>query len=49
MIVFRVKFNNCIVKCEDCKTIAHLECKDRIPELCSIDQNQVNALNVCYS
>lgn len=35
-----------MVKCLDCKTIAHLECKDLIPVLCTLDENKSNALNV---
>lgn len=37
-----------MVKCLDCKTIAHLECKDLIPKICALHQYQINALNVSY-
>lgn len=36
-----------MVKCLECKTIAHLECKSLIPMKCTLDQNKINALNVC--
>lgn len=35
-----------MVKCLDCKTVAHLECKDHISTICTFDQNIINALNV---
>lgn len=35
-----------MIKCLDCKTVAHLECKDFIPTSCSFDQHTINALNV---
>jgi len=35
-----------MVKCVDCKTIVHLECKDLVPTKCTFNQNQINALNV---
>lgn len=41
----KIKFNNYMVKCLDCKIITHLECKDFIPTLCTIDQLKINALN----
>lgn len=31
---FRVKFNRFIVKCLDCKAIAHVEHKDKVPLPC---------------
>lgn len=37
-----------MVKCVDCKTVAHLECKDLIPVVCTIDQGKIDALNVGY-
>lgn len=36
-----------MVKCLDCKIIAHLECKDFVPVVCTLDENKINALNVC--
>jgi len=45
-MVFRIKFNNYMVKCLDCKIITHLECKDFIPAVCIPDQLKINALNV---
>ncbi|CAH1725131.1 unnamed protein product [Aphis gossypii] len=41
----KIKFNNYMVKCLDCKIITHLECKDFIPMICSTGQLQLNALN----
>ncbi|XP_025413460.1 rac GTPase-activating protein 1-like isoform X2 [Sipha flava] len=41
----KIKFNTYMVKCLDCKTIAHLECKDFIPVFCTFDENKSNALN----
>lgn len=35
-----------MVKCLECKTIVHLECKDLIPVNCTLDQNKIDALNV---
>lgn len=35
-----------MVKCVDCKIIAHLECKDLIPAMCTLNQYQIDALNV---
>lgn len=35
-----------MVKCLDCKAIAHLECKDLMPATCPFDQSQIDALNV---
>lgn len=35
-----------MVKCLECKTIVHLECKDLIPINCTLDQNKIDALNV---
>lgn len=34
-----------MVKCMDCKIIAHLECKDLIPAMCTLNQYQIDALN----
>ncbi|XP_060835117.1 rac GTPase-activating protein 1-like [Rhopalosiphum padi] len=41
----KIKFNNYMVKCLDCKIITHLECKDFIPVICTTDQLKINALN----
>ncbi|KAL5236100.1 hypothetical protein ACI65C_003510 [Semiaphis heraclei] len=41
----KIKFNNYMVKCLDCKIITHLECKDFIPTICTIDELKVIALN----
>lgn len=46
MYFFRIKFNNHMIKCLECKTIAHLECKDLIPAICTLDQFKIDALNV---
>lgn len=31
---------------KDCKIIAHLECKDLIPAMCTLNQYQIDTLNV---
>ncbi|CAI6358523.1 unnamed protein product [Macrosiphum euphorbiae] len=40
-----INFKNYMVKCLDCKIITHLECKDFIPSLCTIDELKIHALN----
>ncbi|XP_060858295.1 rac GTPase-activating protein 1-like [Metopolophium dirhodum] len=41
----KIKFKNYMVKCLDCKIITHLECKDFIPIICTIDELKIHALN----
>ncbi|VVC32237.1 Rho GTPase-activating protein domain,Protein kinase C-like, phorbol ester/diacylglycerol-binding [Cinara cedri] len=41
----KVKFNNYMVKCLDCKIVAHLECKDLLSDMCTLDPNIIFALN----
>eukprot|EP00102_Acyrthosiphon_pisum_P024062 XP_016661272.1 PREDICTED: rac GTPase-activating protein 1-like isoform X2 [Acyrthosiphon pisum] len=41
----KIKFSNYMVKCLDCKIVTHLECKDFIPTICTIDELKIHALN----
>lgn len=44
-LTFRIKFNNYIIKCQECKIVSHLECKDFVPVICTLGQNKVNNFN----
>lgn len=35
-----------MMKCKNCKTVVHLDCKDLVPALCILDQGKNNEVHI---